>query len=109
MRRVRMAERISMSGTRLEIAVTGRVWWTFQMNDILAIFLSFSVFVKAAEKPNVVIIFCDDLGYGDIGCFGAEGYKTPHIDSIAKDGAKFTDFYVAQAVCSASQIGRAHV
>ena len=98
-----MAERISMSGTRLEIAVTGRVWWTFQMNDILAIFLSFSVFVKAAEKPNVVIIFCDDLGYGDIGCFGAEGYKTPHIDSIAKDGAKFTDFYVAQAVCSASR------
>ena len=58
---------------------------------------------QAAEKPNIVIIFCDDMGYGDIGCFGAKGWNTPHIDSIAEKGVKFTDFYVAQPVCSASR------
>jgi len=58
----------------------------------------------AADRlPNIVIMFADDLGYADIGCFGAKGYNTPHIDSLAKDGVKFTDFYVAQAVCGASR------
>ena len=57
----------------------------------------------AARPPNVVIVFCDDLAYADVGCFGAKGYKTPHIDRLAKRGIRFTDFYVAQAVCSASR------
>ena len=58
----------------------------------------------SAKKPNVVIIFTDDQGYGDIGCFGAKGYKTPHLDRMAKQGRRFTDFYVAQAVCGASRV-----
>jgi arylsulfatase A-like enzyme len=53
--------------------------------------------------PNIVLIFCDDLGYADVGCYGAQGYKTPHIDRLARQGIRFTDFYVAQAVCSASR------
>jgi arylsulfatase A-like enzyme len=57
----------------------------------------------SAAPPNVVIIYCDDLGYGDVGCFGATGYETPAIDRLAKEGMRFTDFYVAQAVCSASR------
>src|SRR5687767_1398611 len=58
----------------------------------------------AAERPpNVVLIFCDDLGYADVGCFGSKGPATPNIDSLAKEGVRFTDFYVAQAVCSASR------
>ncbi len=58
----------------------------------------------AADKlPNIVIMFADDLGYADIGCFGAQGYKTPHLDGMAKEGVKFTNFYVAQAVCGASR------
>ena len=58
----------------------------------------------AAERPpNIVLIFCDDLGYADVGCFGAKGYKTPNIDKLARQGVRFTDFYVAQAVCSASR------
>lgn len=57
----------------------------------------------AATKPNIVVIFCDDLGYADIGPFGAQGYSTPNLDRMAADGRKFTDFYVAQAVCSASR------
>lgn len=58
---------------------------------------------RNATQPNFVIIFTDDLGYGDVGCFGAEGYKTPHIDRMAREGRKFTTFYVSQAVCSASR------
>lgn len=59
----------------------------------------------AGKKPNVVVVFCDDLGYGDVGCFGATGYTTPAVDRLAKEGMRFTDFYVAQAVCSASRCG----
>ena len=53
--------------------------------------------------PNIIIIFTDDQGYGDLGCYGAEGFKTPNIDSMANEGMLFTDFYVSQAVCSASR------
>jgi len=56
-----------------------------------------------ARLPNVVLIFCDDLGWGDVGCFGAKGIRTPNIDSMARRGTKFTSFHVAQAVCSASR------
>lgn len=60
--------------------------------------------LSAAEPPpNVVVIFCDDLGYADIGCFGAEGYETPNIDRMAAEGRRFTNFHVAQPVCSASR------
>ena len=55
------------------------------------------------KLPNVIIIFTDDQGYGDLGCYGAEGFETPNIDSMAKEGMLFTDFYVSQAVCSASR------
>ncbi|MEY2409737.1 MAG: arylsulfatase [Verrucomicrobiota bacterium] len=57
----------------------------------------------AARPPNIVVIFCDDLGYADIGCYGAKGYKTPNIDRLARQGIRFTDFYVPQGVCSASR------
>src|SRR5688572_15048988 len=57
----------------------------------------------AAPKPNVVFIFADDLGYGDIGCYGARDIRTPHIDRLATEGTRFTSFYVAQSVCTASR------
>ncbi len=59
--------------------------------------------IQAADQPNFVIIFTDDQGYGDVGCFGAEGYETPNLDQMAVEGRKFTNFYVSQAVCSASR------
>lgn len=59
----------------------------------------------ADTPPNFVIIFIDDMGYADIGPFGAEGYSTPHLDRMAAEGRIFTDFYVTQAVCSASRAG----
>ena len=59
----------------------------------------------AQRSPNVVVIFMDDMAYADIGPFGAKGYETPHLDQMAKEGRMFTDFYVTQAVCSASRAG----
>ncbi len=55
------------------------------------------------DSPNFVIIYCDDLGYGDLGCFGATGMKTPNIDRMAEEGMKFTEFYSASPVCSPSR------
>jgi len=56
-----------------------------------------------SRPPNVVIVFCDDLGYGDPGCYGGRAAATPNIDALARAGVRFTDFHVAQAVCSASR------
>jgi arylsulfatase A-like enzyme len=61
--------------------------------------------VSAKDKPNIVLVFVDDMGYGDIGCYGGIGYNTPTLDSLAASGMKFTNFYSAQAVSSASRAG----
>ena len=58
---------------------------------------------SSAERPNIVLIFTDDQGYGDIGCYGADGFETPNLDRMAAHGRKFTDFYVAASVCSPSR------
>ena len=57
------------------------------------------------QQPNVIIIFTDDQGYQDVGCFGSPDIKTPNLDKMAEDGLKLTSFYAAQAVCSASRAG----
>ena len=68
--------------------------------------LVFALNAQAQNRPpNIVVIFIDDMGYADIGPFGAKGYATPHLDRMAREGRKFTDFYVTQAVCSASRAG----
>jgi arylsulfatase A len=59
--------------------------------------------VAADRPPNIVIIFTDDQGYGDVGCFGAKGFSTPNLDKLAREGRRFTNFHVAQPVCSASR------
>jgi arylsulfatase A-like enzyme len=57
--------------------------------------------VRAAEKsPNVVLVVIDDLGQRDLGCYGSSFYRTPHLDRMARDGLRFTDFYAACPVCS---------
>ena len=56
-----------------------------------------------SAPPNVVIIYADDLGYGDLGCFGATDIKTPNLDRMARDGIRFTDFYSNSAVCTPSR------
>lgn len=63
-----------------------------------------STSVKDA-KPNVIIIFTDDQGYQDVGCYGSPDIETPNLDKMAHEGIKLTNFYAAQAVCSASRAG----
>ena len=58
---------------------------------------------QSPEKPNIVILYVDDLGYADVGSYGAEGVKTPNIDSIAANGVKFTDAHSSAATCTPSR------
>lgn len=55
------------------------------------------------RKPNFIIINCDDLGYGDLGCYGSPVNHTPHVDAMAEQGMRFTNFYMASSVCSPSR------
>jgi arylsulfatase len=78
------------------------------LQPLMAALLCSTTWCSAADAkgpPNIVIIFCDDMGYADVGCFGAKGYTTPHLDRMAAQGVRFTNFHVAQAVCSASRAG----
>ena len=54
----------------------------------------------AAEKPNIVFILADDLGYGEVGAYGQTKIKTPNLDQLAKDGLKFTHHYTGAPVCA---------
>lgn len=56
-----------------------------------------------ATQPNIILIFMDDMGYGDLSCYGALQYRTPNLDKVAAEGIRFTNFLAAQAVCSASR------
>lgn len=57
----------------------------------------------AKLKPNFIVIFCDDLGYGDLGCYGSAKHRTPYLDRMAQEGLRFTDFYVTSGVCTPSR------
>lgn len=76
---------------------------------ILASLVTFlhSLVSQAAQRnpsiPNVIIVFVDDMGYGDLGCYGATDYATPNIDRLAANGMRFTGFYSGSAVCSPSR------
>ena len=55
------------------------------------------------KKPNIILINCDDLGWGDLGCYGHATHKTPHLDRMAEEGLRLNDFYMASSVCSPSR------
>ena len=69
---------------------------------LLALFASLteSRVAKAAEKPNIVFILADDLGYGELGCYGQKKIRTPNIDQLAADGMRFTQHYTGSPVLS---------
>lgn len=80
------------------------------MTSILPLSLALSLCFTSssagmAPPPRVVILYADDLGYADLGCFGGPADATPNLDRLAREGRRFTHFYVAQAVCSASRAG----
>ena len=67
---------------------------------LTTVILSTAITTNAADKPNIVIIFVDDLGWTDLGCYGSAFYETPNIDRLAGQGAMFTRAYAACCVCS---------
>ena len=81
------------------------------MRRTLLLYLALSLFASvlphtsAAQRPNIVFILTDDMGYGDVGCYGGKFTPTPNIDRLASEGTKFTQFYVASPVCSPSRTG----
>jgi len=66
-------------------------------------FFAGSVFATEATKPNIIFILADDLGYGDLSCYGQEKFTTPNIDRLASEGMKFTQFYAGSTVCAPSR------
>ena len=66
---------------------------------------SFAIQERKAVQPNIILIFIDDQGYYDLGCYGATEVRTPRIDAIAKEGLRFTDYYAAAPICSPSRAG----
>ena len=74
---------------------------------LLAVFIISGIFVSKAQKlsvkPNIVVTYLDDLGYGDLSCYGATTIKTPNIDILANNGVKFTNGYASSATCTPSR------
>lgn len=79
-----------------KIIVLGVFWTVYSVSICKA---------QKKEKPNIVLIYADDLGYGDLASYGSLDYTTPNLDRLAAEGMRFTNFEVAQAVCSASRAG----
>jgi len=69
----------------------------------IAALLSLPIAYLSAAPPNIVLIYIDDLGYGDVGCYGATAVKMPHIDRLAKEGLRFTDGHCGSATCTPSR------
>jgi len=70
---------------------------------LLLLFLNMAVIFSQDDKPNIVVIYADDWGWGDLGCYGNRRIKTPNLDRLAGEGMMFTQFYVNSAVCSPSR------
>jgi arylsulfatase A-like enzyme len=81
--------------TRL-IAISAALLW-------LGAAFPLAVAADRLQPPNIIFILADDLGYGDVGCYGQKRIKTPHIDQLAREGMRFTDFYAGCTVCAPSR------
>ena len=86
----------------LQLNPAGIVLVAYPMKTLFVLLAALLAAATSARPPNVVVIFIDDLGYGDIGPFGATKQRTPHLDRMAKEGMKLTSFY-ATPVCSVSR------
>ena len=76
---------------------------SLMIGSVLAIQAGKTSAAEPNDRPNIVFIFADDQGYGDLGCFGADELRTTNVDRLAREGLKLTSFYVAQPVCTASR------
>ena len=73
------------------------------MNLRALFFLLLAAAPACAAPPNIVVILADDVGYGDLGCYGATAVKTPHADRLAREGLRFTDGYATSSTCTPSR------
>lgn len=71
---------------------------------LAGLIVSANTVFSANQQPNVLVVFADDLGYGDVGCYGAIKLKSPHIDHLAEQGLRFTNAYTASSTCSQSRV-----
>lgn len=78
-------------------------WIVSLISTAAALMAVVSPVVAADRRPNIIVFLADDLGYGEVGCNGQQKIKTPHIDQLAADGMRFTDFYSGHAVCAPSR------
>jgi arylsulfatase A-like enzyme len=85
--------------------ITGRTLLSTLSSGLLCGLLSLTVVAQQPRKPNIVIIYADDLGYGDVGCYGMKRIKTPNIDRLAQQGVRFTNAYATSATCTPSRFG----
>src|SRR5215475_12774032 len=85
------------------MTIKNKVWLSLLFFLTVAASMGPSVTPITQRPPNFVVIFMDDMGYADIGSFGAKGYTTPNLDRMAREGMRLTRFYAAQAVCTASR------
>src|SRR3569833_2358497 len=102
MRFTRVVDRLETRGTS---RFTRRV--AMRRGSIAVLFAFTTMLVAsqadAVDKPNILFILADDLGYGDLGCYGQTKIKTPNLDKLAADGVKFTQAYAGSTVCAPSR------
>jgi len=82
-----------------------RLFFPFSLSLFLAFSAAAAAAAASAPRPNIIVLLCDDLGYGDLSCFAHPDIHTPNLDQLARDGVKFTDCYSASPVCSPSRAG----
>ncbi|MFC7523656.1 arylsulfatase [Parapedobacter sp. GCM10030251] len=75
----------------------------FTLGLAMVLVVTWGIAQVKPSKPNIVFILADDLGYGDVGCYGQEKIETPHIDQLARQGMRFTQFYAGATVCAPSR------
>ena len=75
-------------------------WTAIRRSVLLGIGLFMAAVLRAATAPNIVVILADDVGWGDLGCYGSQKIKTPHLDALAGSGIRFTNAYASASVCT---------
>ena len=95
-----------MPTSTAKVATNRILSWAFAASSFVVISVALFTWTpvcEAGEKPNFIVVFCDDLGYADIGPFGSQTHATPVLDQMAKEGMRLTDFYSTCSVCTPSR------
>jgi arylsulfatase A len=91
---------MSTSRQQENFRLRGTLWIGLLLTGVL---LAACADTPRVEKPNIILLYVDDLGYADVGCYGAKGVETPNIDSLASGGLRFTDGHCSSATCTPSR------